>query len=235
MIGMMALYCAVLAHWCRWQLAGGNWCAQVHIRPDSTCMHEEGGKTSVTHRYVDVLRHIVPQRAEVLPRPVHRPCGLQSHQPSKARRHLHMTHIQYCVKAHWNTLCDQCSATGTQRKPPTARPKKGQDEAAPHAPNMDEHAPEYTTRPKDDRMRQRCIVASTSGRGWCTDSTTVTPPAASPARMSTTAAALVLSRPATLELATLKASSHQRQPPCQPGRPPPPPCWYCPGLRHQPL
>lgn len=41
------------------------------------------------------------------------------------------------------------------------------------------------------------MVASTSGRGWCTDSTTVTPPPpASPASMSTTAAALVLSSPA---------------------------------------
>ena len=40
------------------------------------------------------------------------------------------------------------------------------------------------------------MVASTSGRGWCTDSTTVTPPPVSCARMPTTVAALVLSSPA---------------------------------------
>ncbi len=56
-------------------------------------------------------------------------------------------------------------------------------------------APEYTTRPYEDRMRQRRMVASMSGRGWCTLSTTVTPPAARSARMSTTVAALVESRP----------------------------------------
>lgn len=58
-------------------------------------------------------------------------------------------------------------------------------------------APEYTTRPYEDRMRQRRMVASMSGRGWCTLSTTVTPPAARSARMSTTVAALVESRPGT--------------------------------------
>lgn len=51
------------------------------------------------------------------------------------------------------------------------------------------------TWPLEDSSSIRVISRRMSGRGWCMDRMTVVPLLASCARMSTTAAALLLSRP----------------------------------------
>lgn len=60
----------------------------------------------------------------------------------------------------------------------------------------DRAAGKVRTCPRPDSSITRCMRRNTSGRGWWMVSTTPTPPAARPARMSTTFAALLLSRPA---------------------------------------